>query len=187
MIKKLDDPVLAKRRAHIFAHPDLLDEIVAHVANGGTVQTLVDTWEIFYSDVTHWLHQDEQRERAYMKALNDRAEWGKERFLAEIRTIGLVNIREAFREDGTLKPIADIPDHILRCVEGIEVDELFDGVGQERAQVGVTKKIKMASKLKALELALKQAGLLTDVVKVDLSTRLENILAASNKTPPPAV
>ncbi len=186
MIKKLEDPAYEKRLKHILTHPDLPEEVFAHVANGGTVLTLSEAWGVRYSDVMRFIRTHPEHDKRYIQALNDRGEWGREAFLAEIRRVGLVNVREAFNADGSLKPVTEIPDDIMRCVASIEVDELFSGAGAERMQIGVTKKIKLESKLKALELAMKNAGLLVDKVVHSVDKKLEDLLAESNKKEEPS-
>lgn len=79
------------------------------------------------------------------------------------------DIRQAFGEDGCLKPIRELPDDVALAIASVEVDEIWEGRGEERTQVGVTRKVKFWSKDKAIELALKHLGLLTDKSEVKVS------------------
>lgn len=53
--------------------------------------------------------------------------------------------------DGAIKPFDQWPKAHRQFLSGIEVDELFDGKGEDREQVGYTKKIKFPDKLKAIQ------------------------------------
>jgi phage terminase small subunit len=63
------------------------------------------------------------------------------------------------RETGALKPVHEWP-LIWRqgLVQGIEVDELFEGQGAERVQIGHVRKVKLDSRIKRLELIGKHVG-----------------------------
>lgn len=181
MIPKPDEADYKKRLAYILAHPDLMEEVCAHVANGGTAQTLVEAWDIRYSDLMRAIRTNKDWDQRYIHALNDRAEWGKEMFLSQLRAFARLDISRAFNEDGSLKPVTEIPADIMQAVEGIEVDELWEGAGKDREQVGVTKKLKFLPKLKAIELAMKNAGLLIERHVVKEVKSMEELLAESNK------
>lgn len=86
--------------------------------------------------------------------------------LHELVRIARVDVGEAFTEDGRLKPLKDIPEDVRRAIAGLDVEELFEGVGEERTQVGVVKKVKFWNKVQALELLAKHLGLLRDKVEV---------------------
>lgn len=77
------------------------------------------------------------------------------------------DLRQAFGADGCLLPIHDLPDDVAAAIAGVEVDELWEGRGEERRQVGVTRKVKFWDKGRAVELALKHLGLLTDKREVN--------------------
>lgn len=63
------------------------------------------------------------------------------------------DLADLYDADNNLKPIHEWPK-IWRqgLVAGIEVDELWEGVGKDRTQIGVTKKIKISDRVKRLEL-----------------------------------
>lgn len=168
-----------KRLEQIFAQPDLMEVICNYIANGGTIVTLAEAWDVRYSDLTAWIHQDKFREQAYIKALNDRAEWGREIILRELRRIGLSDIKKIFEEDGSLKPVSQWPEEMGSVVSSIEVNELFDGVGRQRKQVGEVKKVKLWDKIKSLELIGKNMVMFTDKVQHGVEPTLEEILARS--------
>lgn len=169
-----------ERTALILSNPELLEIICGHVANGGTLLTLVHTWDVRYSDITNWLDQDKDRFSRYMAALAHRGEWAKERYLKELRDIALVDVRQLFKEDGGLKDPTEWPANLGAAVASIEVDELFEGVGRDREKIGFTKKVRFWSKVQALESLCKNLGILSDV-KVEHHVSLEALILAAQK------
>jgi phage terminase small subunit len=86
--------------------------------------------------------------------------------LLELKRIALTDIGQAFDENGNLKPLKDIPEDVRRAIAGIDVDELYEGHGQDREQVGETKKIRFWDKNRALENLGRYFKLFTDRVEV---------------------
>lgn len=90
-----------------------------------------------------------------------------ENILRELLRIGMSDPAEAFTKEGALKPIHEMPVELRRAISSVETDGLFEGHGEERTQIGVTRKIKFWDKNKSLENLAKHLGLLRD--KVELS------------------
>lgn len=88
-----------------------------------------------------------------------RAEVSAERLLAEVDTLALSDLAEAFDEKGALLPVKDMPESIRRCIAGVKVRRQRDG--------STITEVKLWDKVRAQELALKRRGLLKD--KVELS------------------
>lgn len=82
-----------------------------------------------------------------------RLEW-----LLEIQRCAFFDIRQLLTEDGRIKPFDQISDEHLPAIAGLEVFEEFEGHGKEREKIGETKKLKLNSRLEALELFGKEAG-----------------------------
>lgn len=82
----------------------------------------------------------------------------RERIAQELARIGFSDIRNIFKEDGSLKSPEDWSDDDAAVIAGLYIDELFEGVGRDRERVGVTKKIKLWEKTKALESLIKLMG-----------------------------
>jgi phage terminase small subunit len=82
--------------------------------------------------------------------------------LAELLKLAMTDIGQAFREDGSLKAIHEMPEDIRRAIAGVDVFEEFDGRGSEREQIGWTKKIRFWDKTKALEMLGRHLKMFTD-------------------------
>lgn len=170
-----------KRRDLVLGSPDTLDVICAHVASGGTLIDLAETWDLPFGWVSNWVHSDKERGKRYMQALNDRAEWGAERILKELRTIGLADIRKAFNEDGSMKPPHTWPDDLARAVSAVETDELFEGAGRDRTQIGLTRKLRFNDKIRALELLGKNLALFVERHEHSGTVTLADLVTASQE------
>lgn len=106
--------------------------------------------------------------RAIAKAQEERARNVRveaHEVLRELKRIALVDIGEAFDAEGRLKPIHEMPPDVRRAIAGIEVEELFEGRGEERQQVGCVRKVKFIDKKGALELLGKHLKLWVDRVE----------------------
>lgn len=101
--------------------------------------------------------------------------------LLELLKIARTDIGQAFDVNGNMKPINEIPEDVRRAIQAIEVDELFEGQGHERTQVGLTKKIKFWDKVKSLELLGKHLKLFTERHEVQHNLTLEQLVAASQQ------
>lgn len=77
------------------------------------------------------------------------AKWLLERLVAEAEA----DLADLYDDDGRLKPIKDWPP-IWRqgLVAGVEVEELFEGRGEDRKQVGVVRKVRLSDRIRRLEM-----------------------------------
>lgn len=163
----------------VFSDPNLMERIVNHVVNGGSLITLGDMLGVPYSALNAFIKADSKRVAEYAQALEDRKEWAKERVLQEIRDLGTYDIRKILDADGKVRPPSEWPDAIAKAISGIDISELFEGSGEERTQVGWTKKIKTVDKLKALEIMAKNLNLLTEKHEVTGTLTLEKLVSMS--------
>lgn len=93
------------------------------------------------------------------KAQTDRLQIKADEVLLEIKKLAFSDLRKAFNDDGSLKDMSEIPDDVAAALAGIDVDELFDGRGEDRQKIGYTKKIKLWDKLKALQMLGEHCGI----------------------------
>jgi len=131
--------------------PELLDTVCEVLANGGSLITVADKYNVPYSRLRVWLDADDSRRGRISAALTTRDEWLIQRIIDELRDIGLNNPRELFKDDGSLRPLSEIPNAVLKCVSGIDIVETTDKDGS----IIQIKRIRMIDKLKGIELLAK--------------------------------
>ena len=89
-----------------------------------------------------------------------------ERIVQELALVGFQNLAGAFNADNSLKSIADMPESIQRVISGIDIDELFEGRGEEREHIGYTKKLRSFNKIDALKLLGQHLKMFTQKIEV---------------------
>lgn len=72
--------------------------------------------------------------------------------LRELQTFGHMDPAEIVDEQGRLLPLKKMPEHVRRAIASVEIEEIWDGKGDERVQVGELKKVKFWPKHRGLEL-----------------------------------
>lgn len=122
-----------------------------------------------------------QRIEELMEKRASKIEVSAEKVLAEIAKIAFVDIRDLFTEDGDIKPVSEWNETLAASVAGLEIEALFEGFGQDRQEIGKTKKIKMNDKLKALELLGRHLVLFKDKIEVGGLDGLADMIAKARK------
>lgn len=98
--------------------------------------------------------------------------------LLELARIAQCDISKAFNEDGSLKPLHDIPVDVRRAIAGVETVEVLgsggdDGEeGEGKRALVQTKKLKFWNKNEALQTLARHFKLLTDRVEIHDSRKL---------------
>jgi len=83
-----------------------------------------------------------------------------ERVLTELARVALSDLRNLYKEDGSLKLPHEWSDEAAAAVAGVEVYEEYEGKGVERKHVGTTKKVRTFDKVRALEILSKNLGII---------------------------
>lgn len=104
-----------------------------------------------------------------MASTYQKLELNRETIIQELMALALSDIGDMFNEDGSLKPLHEIPAATRRAISAIDIEELFEGKGEEREHIGYTKKLRIWDKVKALELLGKNLKMWTD--KYELNDR----------------
>jgi phage terminase small subunit len=87
--------------------------------------------------------------------------------LGELRKLAGYDAGAIFNDDGSLKPIREWDPATRTALVGLDHEKLFEHFGGGQAKhVGTTRKIKLADKLRALELLGRHLKLFTDRVEV---------------------
>lgn len=163
--------------------PATMLTIVESIAEGGTLLELARQWDVPYHELATWIAAEKDRQDRYNLALDFRKEYLAELVIAGIRTIADVDIGDAYDQQGNLKAMHDIPEHIRRAIAGVEVFEEFEGRGEARTKIGETKKLKLIAKDKALELLGKYRKMFVDRVEHEGKVTLEELVGGSMATP----
>jgi phage terminase small subunit len=80
------------------------------------------------------------------------------RLVKELSRIAFLDIRKLFDSNGHLLPLDQLDDDTAAALAGVDIDDLYEGFGQDREKVGVTKKVRTASKLDAIGKLLAHLG-----------------------------
>lgn len=99
--------------------------------------------------------------------------------IRECLAIAKSDLRKLFDDHGNLLPAKQWPDEIAASVASIEVDELWEGRGDDREQTGFTRRVRLWDKTKALEMLGRNLKLFTDKLEVGMSEDLAKALNAA--------
>lgn len=170
---------ILEKETQFYQGQDTIQKLCRHIASGGLLLDFVESHGVLYGDVKRWIDADPTRKELFTQAMSHNQDLKTEKLLRELARAGFSDIRKLYDEKGNLKNVADLDDATAAALNSIEVFEEFEGFGRERHQIGVTKKIKMIDKLKALELYGKTFAAYTEKVQANLNLSLEDIVAAS--------
>lgn len=95
--------------------------------------------------------------------ISQKVELTVERILLELMRIAFADLTQVFDESGNVKPWQEIPEDVRRCITGIDVQELYS----DQENIGKIKRVKFASKEKALELLGKYKDMFVEKLQVD--------------------
>ena len=94
--------------------------------------------------------------------LRSRTMLSAENVISEFARVGFSDPRRVFDKQNRLKAVHEWTDDDAAAISSIEIEELFDGHGKDRVQVGWTKKIRFWDKVSALNALAKHLGLLPE-------------------------
>jgi phage terminase small subunit len=89
----------------------------------------------------------------------------QEAVLERLAYMALGDIRALFDTNGNLKPMSDLTAEEASLLQGVEVFEEFEGRGEDRQFVGLTKKIKFVSRLDAVKTLGQHFGMFSKKVE----------------------
>ncbi|MDN7179079.1 terminase small subunit [Caballeronia sp. SEWSISQ10-4 2] len=101
-----------------------------------------------------------------MRERNARVQITQDRVLQEVARLAFFDIRKLMNDDGSAKPINELDDDTAAAIAGLDLLEEFAGSGEERVQIGWTKKFKITDKKGSLELLMRHMGMLNDKLKL---------------------
>lgn len=103
------------------------------------------------------------------------------RVAEETYRLATVDPNDLVGDDGNLLALNKMPMEARRSIASIEVEEVWDGHGEDRVQTGLLRKVKLHDKRAAQELFLKYAGKLKDKVEIEAGATLEQIVLAADR------
>ena len=177
---------LIERTLAKLADPNMPEDVLAHVASGGSLIELCKMWNVIYHRISRFMYEDAGRRKAYEEALAARDEFFIERIRLELRNLCAVDIRKAYDKDGKLLPPSDWPDELAAAIASVETFEEYDGSGKDREYIGDTQKLKLWDKLKSLELLGKNLKMFIDRHEVTGKVTLEDLVNGSMQPQAPA-
>lgn len=88
-----------------------------------------------------------------------RTEITADRVLQEFARIAFFDPRMLLGDDGRPKDISSLDDDTAAAISGLDLQDVYEGTGDDREFIGYTKKYKFAPKIQALEMLAKHTGL----------------------------
>lgn len=167
-------------QAHL-AMPGMIDEVCASITAGSTLVAWCREHDLRTSLVAAWIELDDTRRKRYRDALDVRERHHKDEIIEQLRAMITSDITQAFTDDGTLKPLSQIPVGVRHWIAGMEIEELFEGRGEAREQVGILRKIKLHDKVRSIELLMRNLKMLVDKVELDGKLSVADLIAESMK------
>jgi len=149
-----------------FQDPTLMDQIVDHVASGGTISQIAHEMDVPFKALNGWIRCDKLRSDRYDRALNDRNEAMIENILSALNSIQDFDIRELYDGEGNLLPMKQWPATARFSVNSIKPTEW----GHE---------LKLSDRLKAIELAGKHKAMFTERITHEAGKSLVDLIQES--------
>lgn len=115
----------------------------------------------------HQLLKKTSVSEAISKAMAERSKRtgvNQDRVINELSKIAFVKITDVLNDDAEINPYASDDD--LACIESIKIKQIPTKSGD----MGIEREVKLASKIKALELLGKHLGMWTDKQQVEIIT-----------------
>ncbi|MCE5332697.1 MAG: terminase small subunit [Bacteroidales bacterium] len=93
------------------------------------------------------------------------------------------DVKSIFKSDGTMKMLHEMSDQESSSIASYEVVELFGGSGENRAQIGELKKVKLIDKRAVADMFLKKFGAYIDnhIIKIDDLEHVRDILSKAKQ------
>jgi len=169
---------LDQRVHRLLSAPDFMDEVYKSLCMGASLATVAETKNIPYFELSLFVNRDENK-RKYGNALNMRRDFVVDKLTDEILKISVSDLRQLYKEDGTLKDVKDWPENIAGAIESIDVKELWEGKGKDREQVGTISRVKLWNKTKAIQLLGQEQGIFKEKVEHTADESLQELIMQS--------
>ncbi|GLX85081.1 terminase [Thalassotalea loyana] len=105
----------------------------------------------------------------------------KDYVLLRMVEIDQLDVLDIVFDDGSVKPLSEWPRPWRQFISQFEVSELFEGHGDERAQIGFLKKLKWPDKVKNLEMIGKHIDVGAFSERKEVKTTLEGNISVDRR------
>lgn len=112
-------------------------------------------------------HNIRLRINELIKKQLDKVDLKTSTIIRELMNSAMVNITDAYNEDGTIKPLHEMPESLQKAIISIETEEIYTGSGEERRAVGQARKIKIHDRVSSLKLLGQHLKMFTDVMQIE--------------------
>lgn len=154
-----------ERERALLSEPDFIDHICDEVAcTTNTLSDIARHFDIRYHELHSWVHNDADRLKKYAEALEARNSNLQDRVLRALLKIAEFDIRDLYDEEGHIKDIQDMPDHVARVISSLEMNVVVGNDGKISNKIN---KVKLADRMRGLEGIGRHAKMFTDKVEVD--------------------
>lgn len=116
-----------------------------------------------------------------MRPIVEQVQVTREQWLKKMEGYFHADVRKMFTGPGNAIDIHELGDNEALMVEGYELVENFEKVGDKAEHVGYTKKVKLTPKLKAMLEFGKVMGWYTEKKELELGATLEELVLGSMK------
>lgn len=113
------------------------------------------------SQASRWLkmpHIQEEIRKADAEFADSKAEV-RGRIIQELQRLAFFDPRKLYDPDGSVKLVSQWDDDTAAAIGYMDVAEIFAGSGDQKMVIGLSKKVGLRSKEKALELLMKHLGM----------------------------
>lgn len=157
---------------------EFMDRICGELTAGNTLVAFCRELDIIFNLVNAWIQVDAERRKRYAEAIAVREKHHSDEIITELVSYLRADITEAFdRETGALKPLHEMPANVRKLIAGVEVEEIFEGRGDDRRIVGTLRKVKFWDKPRSMETLMKHLKMLVDRHEVSGKVTLADLLA----------
>jgi phage terminase small subunit len=98
-----------------------------------------------------------------------------DRLLRETASLAYLNPKDLYDEQGRLRPIHDLPDHVAAAIAGIEV--VRGNVDKGDGQFDTVLKVKHWDKTRAIDMLMRHLALYKDRLNIGLTPDAEKLVA----------
>lgn len=107
------------------------------------------------------------------QALQQKTQITQERVLQEYAKLAFFDPRKLFDDQGKPLDITQLDDETAAALAGLDVNDFYEGFGDDRQFMGYVKKYKLADKKGALDSLARHLGMFTDKTEVSGDIHIE--------------